>query len=195
MSVYDPRVEAYFVALTRWQDPLIALRRILQDSPLEEDFKWNSPCYTYKGSNLATLWAMKNYCSVSFFKGVLLEDPDARLVAPGANSRSMRVMRFTTAVEVARDADQLRAFVGQAIAAEDAGVTVPFPKDDLEWPEELIARLEADVALAEAFAALTPGRQRGYVLHVSGAKQAKTRNARIDKHAPRILAGKGLHDR
>lgn len=195
MGQPDRRAGIWFDKRDKWREPLMALRAIVLDCPVDEAFKWRGPVYTAHGSNVAVIWSMKEHCGLGFFKGVLLDDPEGLLVAPGPNSRSVRMIPFTEASEVQRHAPVLRAYIAQAVANEAAGLKVDFPKDDLDLPEELIARLEADPELQEAWDALTPGRRRGYVLHVSGAKQAKTREARIDKWTPRILEGKGMHDR
>ncbi|WP_102223818.1 YdeI/OmpD-associated family protein [Acidimangrovimonas sediminis] len=195
MGDHDPRVEAFFAKEAPWKAELAALRRILCDCPLHETFKWRGPCYVAHGGNVATLWRMKDRCGLGFFKGVLLEDPGGLLVPPGDNSRSVRVANFTSVAAIDAATGALRALLDAAIRVEAEGRRVAMPKDDLAYPGELTAALDADPALAEAFAALTPGRQRGWVLHVAGAKQAKTRESRIAAAAPRILAGKGMHDR
>lgn len=195
MGEPDRRVSVLFGKLNAWQDEMAALRRILLASPVTEAFKWRAPVYTAHGGNVAILWNFKAHCALGFFKGVLLEDPQGLLVAPGENSRSARMIPFTSVAEIeAREAD-LKEYIAQAVANEKAGLKVDFPKDDLEMPEELWARLEADPDLKAAFDALTPGRQRGYILQISGARQSSTREARIDKWTPRILDGKGMHDR
>ncbi len=195
MNDRTAKIEAFFADATRWRDELRALRAILLDCPLTEEFKWRSPCYTADGGNVATVWGLKEGCVLSFFKGVLLKDPEGILVAPGANSRSVRMIRFTSLSEIAGIEATVKAYVEEAIALEKAGRKVEFRKDDLAWPEELTQALGADPELKAAFEALTPGRRRGYILHFSHAKQPATRRSRIEKHAPRIRAGKGLHDR
>ncbi|MBP1849039.1 YdeI/OmpD-associated family protein [Rhizobium halophytocola] len=195
MTRDDPRIEAYFSKSGRWQSELQALRSLLSETPLVEDFKWRSPCYTFDGANVATIWAMKEACGLSFFKGVLLKDPAGILTAPGDNSRSVRLFRFSSLEQLAPHRDTLKGYVLEAIGLEKAGAKVTFEKDDLAYPAELVDRLDADTALREAFEALTPGRRRGYLLHFTEPKQPATRTARIDRHADRILAGKGMHDR
>ncbi|TNF20541.1 MAG: hypothetical protein EP318_10465 [Rhodobacteraceae bacterium] len=195
MGEPDRRVSVLFGKLTSWQDEMSALRRILLAAPLTEAFKWRAPVYTAHGRNVAILWNFKAHCALGFFKGVLLDDPQGLLVAPGENSRSARMIPFTSVAEIAAREAAVTVFIAQAVENARAGLKVDLPKDDLEMPEELVARLEADPDLQAAFEALTPGRQRGYILQISGAKQSKTREARIDKWAPRILEGKGLHDR
>lgn len=189
------KLEAFFAEPGRWQAELAALRAILLDCGLAEVFKWSSPCYTIDGGNVALLWGFKDSATLGFFKGVLLSDPQGMLVAPGENSRSSRVLRFTSVEEIANREPVIRAYVREAVELEMAGARVELPKDDLSYPEELITVLEADPDLQLAFDALTPGRRRGYVLHFSQPKQSATRQSRIAKSRDRILAGKGMHDR
>ncbi len=189
------KLEAFFAEPGRWQAELAALRSILLDCGLTEEFKWSSPCYTIDGGNVALLWGFKDSATLGFFKGVLLADPQNLLIAPGENSRSSRVLRFTSLEEIAGQDNLIRSYIREAVELEKAGVKVELPKDDLLYPEELMAALEADPDLRLAFEALTPGRRRGYVLHFSQPKQSATRQARIAKNRDRILAGKGMHDR
>jgi uncharacterized protein YdeI (YjbR/CyaY-like superfamily) len=189
------RVEAFFAAQDRWRDTLGAVRALLLEAGLHEDFKWRSPVYTVEGANVAILWGFKEYAALGFFKGVLLRDDAGLLEAPGENSRSARLVRFTDTAQVAALRPVLIAYAHEAIALERAGRKVDFPKDDLPVPAELRDRLAADPALRDAFQALTPGRQRGYLLHFGQPKQAATRIARIERSAARILAGKGINDR
>lgn len=195
MTETNVKTEAFFDKPAAWQEELRELRSIVLNTPLSEDFKWRSPCYTFQGGNVATLWRMKDYAALAFFKGVLLKDGEGVFVAPGENSRSMRFVSFTGNSEVRRMEPTIKAYILEAIEIEKSGQKVEFPKDDLEYPEELIAKLDEDPELSEAFAALTPGRRRGYILHFSQAKQSATRSSRIEKATPRILAGKGMHDR
>jgi uncharacterized protein YdeI (YjbR/CyaY-like superfamily) len=194
MSDATSKVET-FLAEARWREELEALRAILLASPLTEDFKWRAPCYTFGQGNVAALWGLKDGCAVAFFKGVLLKDPQGLLVAPGENSRAMRRLDFRSLAEIAAREEVLKAYLHEAVEVEKAGRKVEFPKDDLAYPEELRDALAEDAGLGRAFEALTPGRRRGYLLHFSRAKQSKTRRSRIEKAAPRILAGKGPHDR
>lgn len=195
MSDASPKVETFYAEATRWRQELAALRAILRDSPLSETFKWRSPCYTFEGGNVATVWGLKAACALSFFKGVLLKDPEQILVAPGENSRSVRLAKFTCLPDIVALEDVLKAYVREAIELERAGRKVAFAKDDLPAPPELRDRMAGDPAFKAAFEALTPGRRRGYLLHFSQARQSATRAARIEKCLPRILDGKGLHDR
>lgn len=195
MADVNPKVEAHFAKLTNWREELKALRAILLACPVTEEFKWRGPCYTYQGGNVATLWGLKDSCTLGFFKGVLLKDPEGILVAPGENSRSARVVRFTGVAEIAAMEATLKAYIQEAVEVEKAGLKVDFPKDDLEPPAELTAKLAESPELKTAFEALTPGRRRGYLLYFSEPKRSETRTSRIEKTAPRILEGKGRHDR
>ena len=195
MTQSDPRIDAFFADAERWGEELRALRAILLDSGLAEEWKWRSPCYTFDGANVALLWGFKEECRLGFFKGVLLEDPHQILVAPGENSRSSRTLNFTSMAGIERQEDVIRDYLREAIELEKAGLKVDLPKDDLDPPAELTAILGRDDALRAAFEALTPGRRRGWILHFSQPKQPATRMSRIEKAAPRILSGKGMHDR
>lgn len=191
----NAKVEAFFSNAKKWREELAALRAILLDCPVTEEFKWRSPCYTFQGGNVATVWGLKENAVLSFFKGVLLKDAAGILVAPGANSRSVRLARFTSVSEILEREAVLKDYVREAIEVEKAGLKVDFRNDNLVFPEELVDKLDAEPALKTAFEALTPGRQRGYTLYFSQPKQSKTRVSRIEKCTPRILDGKGLHDR
>jgi len=195
MNAANPKVEAFFAGADRWREELHALRAILRACPVSEEFKWRSPVYTAHGGNVATIWGLKDNAALSFFKGVLLNDPQGILVAPGENSRSVRMVKFTSVAEIAAGKAVLKDYIREAVENEKAGRKVDFPKDDLDYPEELADRLDGDPDFREAFGALTPGRQRGWVLHFSQPKQSATRASRIEKAAPKILAGKGMHDR
>jgi len=189
-------IDAFYDGEMRWRDELLALRKILLDCGLVETFKWRSPCYTAgTGGNVALVWGFKDSATLGFFKGVLLADPQCLLAAPGENSRSSRVMRFTSTAEIAEREAAIRDLVAEATALEEAGAKVDLPKDDLAYPDELVGALGQDPELRAAFEALTPGRRRGYLLHFSQPTQSGTRRSRIDRNRDRILAGKGMHDR
>jgi len=179
-----------------WIKELKELRRILLETELVEEVKWSVPCYTYKGKNILLMSALKDACTLSFFKGSLLKDPEGILTKPGEHSQAARYLRFTNIKDILELEATIKAYVAEAIEIEKAGLKVEF-KDtvDFDVPEELQTRLDEDPALKMAFEALTPGRQRGYLLYFSGAKQSTTREARIDKFIPWILEGKGIHDR
>lgn len=195
MKDSDTKVEAFYAKDRRWRAELAALRAILTDGPLEETFKWSSPVYTAHGGNVAIVWGFKDYCGLGFFKGALMTDPEGVLVQQGENSRAARVMKFHGVDEIAEQEAVIRAYVAEAAENEKAGRKIDLPKDDLDYPQELADRLDGDPDFRTAFEALTPGRRRGWVLHFSGAKQPATRASRIDRAAPKILAGKGMQDR
>jgi uncharacterized protein YdeI (YjbR/CyaY-like superfamily) len=196
MGKRNREVDAFIERSKHWQAETKKLRSVLLDCGLGEDLKWGKPCYAHEGSNLAIIQGFKDHCSVMFFKGSLLKDPDGHLVRPGKHSQAGMRMQFTSVKEVRDREPVLRSFVDQAIALEKAGLKVDFKeKHELVLPDELTKRLKADRALSAAFHALTPGRRRAYVLHFGSAKQSSTRADRIDKCVDRILAGKGLNDR
>ncbi|MEA1650762.1 YdeI/OmpD-associated family protein [Nitrospirillum sp. BR 11164] len=189
------KVDAYVEKAGKWREEVAKLRAIALDCPLVEDFKWGHPCYTSGGANVVLIHGFKEYCALLFFKGALMKDPNGILVQQTENVQAGRQIRFTTSGEIAQLAPTLKAYILEAIAVEKAGLKVDFkPTREFAVPEEFQSRLDGDPALKAAFDALTPGRQRGYLLHFSSAKQAKTRMARIEKSAPLILAGKGLDD-
>ncbi len=187
-------VEQYIAASEQWPDEMRALRPVLLAAGLDEGIKWRQPCFGVDGANVAIMQEMKDALALMFFKGALIDDPDGVLEPQGPNSRSAMRIRFRSVDDVERLAPAVAGCVQRAVEAERAGLVAP-PAPELELAEELQARLEADPMFAEAFGALTPGRQREYHLHVSGAKQATTRRSRVDKIMPRVLAGKGLRDR
>ncbi|MEP3074368.1 YdeI/OmpD-associated family protein [Maricaulis sp.] len=186
-------VDDYLETPGAWRDEMRVLRSVLLDCGLVEALKWAKPCYARDGENIAIMQPMKDFLALMFFKGALVDDPDGLLREQGPNSRSAKRLEFTGADAIRSAEPQLRALVASAINVEASGAKLP-PRTDLELPEELTEALAGDAELSAAFDALTPGRQRGYVLHIAGAKQAQTRRNRIAKHRPRILAGKGLHD-
>ena len=178
-----------------WQEELQALRRILLESELTEELKWGVPCYTLDGKNVVMLSAFKNFASLSFFKGALLRDEEGLLAQPGPNSQAARLLKFTQADKVLELEDTIRAYIKEAIEIEKAGLEVKFKQNPEPVPDELQVFFDEDPAFKAAFYALTPGRQRGYILYFSGAKQPQTRTNRIEKHLPRIMEGLGMHDR
>lgn len=191
----NPDVDFFFAKADKWRAAFEALRAILLGCGLTESLKWGVPCYAFEGGNVALTHGFKDYCAVLFFKGALIEDPAGVLVQQTKNVQAGRQIRFTSAGDVAKLGSILKNYVGQAIELEKSGAKVSL-KTTAEFaaPEEWRLRLERDSALNEAFEALTPGRRRAYLLHFSAPKQAKTREARIDKAAPRIREGKGLDD-
>ena len=196
MSKKNPKVDAFVERAKQWQGETKKLRSIMLGCGLNEELKWGKPCYAYDGNNLAIVQGFKEHCSLMFFKGALLKDPDGHLVSQGKNTQAAMRMQFTSLKQVREMEPIVRSFVDQAIEVEKQGRKVDFKaKDDLQLPDELKAKLDRDAKLSKAFFALTPGRRRGYVLHISGAKQSATRSARVDRCRDRILQGKGLNDR
>jgi uncharacterized protein YdeI (YjbR/CyaY-like superfamily) len=190
----NSKVDKFLAKQGPWRAVQERLREILLTFPLEEELKWGEPCYTLGGKNIVLIGAFKEYCSLLFFKGALLEDPEGVLKAPG-QLQAGRQMRFANAAEIAAQEGTIRRFVAEAMEVEKSGRKVEMKKhEEYVVPEELARRLEADGELKRAFEALTPGRQRGYFFHIAGAKQAKTREARVEGCVERILAGKGLLD-
>ena len=187
-------VDEYIERSEAWPDEVRRVRSILLDAGLDESIKWRKPCFSSEGANIAICQEMKEFLALMFFKGALLDAPDGVLRSQGPNSRSAMRMEFTSVDDVDRSEATLRDLVRQAIEVERSGAEVG-PPPELVLVGELRARLDADAGLAAAFDGLTPGRRREYHLHVSSAKQSSTRESRIDRIVPRILAGKGLRDR
>ena len=190
------RLDRYFQHTKDWRAEKQRLRAILLDFPLTEELKWRQPCYTFQGANVVILGGFKQTCDLGFFKGSLLDNPHGLLIPPGPHSQASRQLRFTSVQEIEEKEPIIRATLQNAIEVERAGLKVDFrEKSELVFADELLAKMEAAPDFKAAFEALTPGRQRGYNLFFSAAKQSKTRSARIEKHAARILEGKGIHDR
>lgn len=189
-----PDVDAYIDATDQWPDEITALRALLLASGLDETIKWGKPCYAAGDANVVLIQEFIDHLALMFFKGVLLGDPAGVLQDQGPNSHAAKRMAFRSVAEVERHAEVVTAYVAEAITLEQAGTALP-PRPEEELADELQERLAGDPELAAAFDELTPGRQRAYNLHVSGAKQASTRDRRVDDIVPRILAGKGLRDR
>jgi uncharacterized protein YdeI (YjbR/CyaY-like superfamily) len=195
MNNMNPKVDWYFTKNKNWQEEIETLRTIALDCGLEEELKWGCPCYTYKGSNIVLIHVFKDYCAYLFFKGVLLKDPAGILIQQTKNVQAGRQIRFTNVKEIVKMKKTLRAYIFEAIEVEKAGLKVPMKETkEFEMPEEFENKLKKNAALKKAFYALTPGRQRGYLLYFSSAKQEKTRVARIEKNIPQIMNGKGLED-
>ncbi len=189
-------VTAYLDRLKEWRDETARLRMILLDHGLGEALKWGKPCFTSHGANVAIIQGFRGHCSLMFFKGSLLEDTHGILKRPGPNSRVAMRVEFTSTRQIDELEPVLRSYVDQAVAVEEAGLKVEIDGGtDAEVPEEFAAALDENRALDEAFHSLTPGRQRGYLLHFSSAKKSETRAARVAKCVERILAGKGMNDR
>lgn len=191
----NAKVDAFLERQDQWRAEFEALRVILLASGLTEDLKWGQPCYTLDGKNVALMHGFKEYCAVLFHKGSLLEDPQCLLIQQTPNVQAARQLRFTSVQDVKRQKKTLAAFLEAAIEVERAGKKVPHKKtEEFEVPEEFATQLAANPRLKAAFAALTPGRQRGYLFHFAQPKLGKTRSARVEKHVPRILQGLGLDD-
>ena len=191
----NQKVDFYFTKAKTWQKEIEQLRIIVLDCNLTETLKWGCPCYTYEDSNVVLIHTFKEYCALLFFKGALLKDPKEALIQQTENVQAARQMRFTSAQEITKLKTTIKAYIKEAIAAEKAGLKVELKKtSEFAMPDEFKQVLKEDAALKKAFNALTPGRQRAYLLFFSSAKQAKTREARIEKSIPDILEGKGLND-
>jgi uncharacterized protein YdeI (YjbR/CyaY-like superfamily) len=179
----------------RWGTEFAALRRLCLASGLNEELKWGQACYDLDGGNVVLIHGFKDYCALLFMKGALLEDPKGILIQQTRNVQSARQLRFASVADINERKPAIKAYIEEAIALEKSGARVTKKSvAQFDVPEEFQRRLDADAALAKAFRALTPGRQRGYLLHFAAAKQAATRAARVEKHAPRILKGLGLDD-
>jgi uncharacterized protein YdeI (YjbR/CyaY-like superfamily) len=192
----NPKVAKYIKGMRAWRAEFEALRPVLLRAGLDEEFKWYKPCYTHDGSNVVIFQPFKELCALLFFKGALLEDPDGALQEQGENTRSALRLEFRSVAEVKAAKKTVAALVRDAIRVEQAGLLVPerAPTDDGPYPHELDLLLDTDSTLRDAWERLTPGRRRGWLLHFNGAKQSKTRIARIDRATPRILEGFGMHD-
>lgn len=179
----------------QWSRELAELRRIVLNTGLTEESKWGVPCYTYHQKNVVTVSAFKAYSCISFFKGSLLEDKEGLLVKPGENSQAGRLLKFSNVQDMLAKERTIRSYVFEAIELEKASIEVKFTKNPEPIPDEFEAAMRNSQELKEAFEALTPGRQRGYILHFSQPKQSKTRVSRIEKCVQKILDGKGFQDR
>lgn len=191
----NPKVDFYFEKATKWRDEIELLRDIALGCGLDEELKWGCPCYTFKGNNVVLIHVFKEYCAFLFFKGALLKDPDGILIQQTENVQAARQIRFTTTAQIKKLTKSIKAYIFEATEMEKAGLKVPMKKTpEFDVPEEFQSKLNKMPDLKKAFKALTPGRQRAYLLYFSQAKQAKTRETRIDKYIPHILGGKGLDD-
>lgn len=195
MTIMNPKVDWFFTKATEWQEAYEKLRMICLDCGLTEELKWGCPCYTFEKRNVVLMHGFKEYCALLFFKGALLKDPKRILIQQTENVQAARQIRFTSVREIVKLQPVLKAYLKEAIEVERAGVKVPLKKtNEFNVPEEFQSKLEKNPALKKAFKALTPGRQRGYLLYFSAPKQSKTRESRVEKHIPQILIGKGLND-
>ncbi len=194
MNNMNPKADFYF-SKGRWQKELEQLRKIVLGCGLTEELKWGVPCYTFQGSNVVLMHVFKEYCALLFFKGALLNDSHGILIRQTENVQAARQIRFTNAREITESAPVLKTYIYEAIAVEEAGLKVDL-KNTAEFsiPQEFQNKLDKMPALKTAFDALTPGRQRGYLLYFSAPKQSGTRESRIEKYMQHILSGKGLND-
>ncbi len=191
----NPKVDFYFTKAKNWQEEIKQMRMIALDCGLTEELKWGCPCYTFQKTNIVLIHTFKEYCAFLFFKGALLQDAKKILIQQTENVQAARQARFTNVKEIVKKAPVLKAYIYEAIEAEKAGLKVALKKTtEYAVPEEFQKALDKTPALKKAFQALTPGRQRGYLLHFSAPKQSKTRESRIEHSKPRILKGLGLND-
>jgi uncharacterized protein YdeI (YjbR/CyaY-like superfamily) len=191
----NSKVDDFLARETKWREEFTKLRQIILDCGLTEELKWGQPCYALDGKNVVLIHGFKEYCAILFIKGALLKDAKGILIQQTENVQAGRQIRFAAVGEIAKLEKTLKAYIKEAIELERSGAKVELKKTaDYAMPEELGARLARDSALLAAFEALTPGRQRGYIYYFSQAKQAKTREARIEKCIPRILDGLGFDD-
>ncbi|MET0945659.1 MAG: DUF1801 domain-containing protein [Flavobacterium sp.] len=190
----NPKVDFYFKD-KKWQEELEQLRKIALDCQLTEELKWGTPCYMHQKKNIVLIHDFKKYCAFLFFKGALLKDTEGILIQQSENVQAARQIRFTNLKEITEQKSVLKAYIYEAIEIEKAGLKVELKKTS-EFPvsEEFQKKLDENSELKNAFEALTPGRQRGYLLHFSQPKQAQTREARVEKAIPQILDGKGIND-
>ena len=195
MNEMNPKVDGFLRTTKKWREEFEKLRTVCLDGGLTEELKWGKPCYTYQESNIVLIHGFKDYCALLFFKGALLKDPKGILVQQTENVQAARQIRFSNVREIVKMEPTLKVYVKEAIEVDKAGLEVSYKKtSEFVIPEEFQNRLDEYPALKTAFHALTPGRQRGYLLYFSGAKQSKTRDARVEKCVQQILKGKGLND-
>jgi len=194
-GVKNSKIDPFFSKAKQWKDEFQKLREIVLDCELTEDFKWMHPCYTYKNNNIVLIHGFKEYCALLFHKGALLKDPHKILIQQTENVQAARQLRFTSVEQIDEMQLIIKTYIDEAIEVEKAGLQVEFKKNtEYAIPEELQNKFVEIPDLKVAFEALTPGRQRGYLLYFSGAKQSKTRESRIEKYLPHILDGKGVDD-
>jgi uncharacterized protein YdeI (YjbR/CyaY-like superfamily) len=195
MNKTNPKVDGYLRRSKKWQEELVKLRMIILDCQLTEELKWGVPCYTFQESNIVLIHVFKEYCALLFFKGALLKDANGILIQQTKNTQSSRQIRFTNVREIIEMEPIVKAYINEAIDVEKAGLKVNYKKTrEFIIPDEFQDKLDAIPALKTAFDALTPGRQRAYILHFSAPKQSKTREARVERYMEQILNGKGLND-
>lgn len=195
MAQKNPKVDKYVEKDKNWQKELVQMREIALGCKLEENLKWGCPCYTFEENNVVLIHVFKEYCAYLFFKGALMKDPQGILVQQTKNVQSARQIRFTDVKEIKKMKSVLKSYIQEAIEIEKSGQKVDFKKtDQFKIPEEFQNKLNEIPELKTAFEALTPGRQRAYLLHFAAPKQSKTRESRIEKSMQQIFKGKGLND-
>jgi uncharacterized protein YdeI (YjbR/CyaY-like superfamily) len=195
VSKTNPAVDWYFTKDTPWKKEYAKLREIALSCGLTEELKWGNPCYTLDGKNIVLIHGFKEYCAYLFFKGTLMNDPKGILIQQTENVQGPRQIRFSSLAEIKKLEGSLKTYIREAIKIEKAGTKIPLKKtSEFKMTEELEQKFKQMPKLKTAFHKLTPGRQRGYLLYFSSAKQAKTREARIEKYVDQILAGKGVDD-
>jgi uncharacterized protein YdeI (YjbR/CyaY-like superfamily) len=191
----NPKVDAYLSKAKKWREELERLRMIILDCQLTEELKWGVPCYSFQESNIVLIHAFKEYCALLFIKGALLHDANGILIQQTKNVQAGRQIRFTNVREIVDMETILKAYIYEAIEVEKVGLKVNLKKTtEFIIPEEFQNKLDEIPALQTAFDALTPGRQRAYILYFSAPKQSKTRESRVEKCMQQILNGKGLND-
>ncbi len=194
-SRMNPKVDEFLSKAKKWKEEFEKLRNIFLDCELTEEFKWMHPCYTFENKNIVLIHGFKDYCALLFHKGALLQDPHGILIQQTENVQAARQIRFTNVQQIVEMEAILKAYVNEAIEIEKAGLQVNFKQNaDFNVPEELQSKFDEIPALKTAFETLTPGRQRAYILYFSKPKQAKTREARVEKYVQQILDGKGMND-
>ena len=194
-SRMNPKVDWYFTKAKKWKGEAEKLRMIILECGLSEELRWGKPCYTFEKNNIVLIHGFKDYCALLFFKGALLKDAKGILIQQTENVQAARQIRFTNIREILELEPILKTYIYEAIEVEKAGLEVNYKKiSEFKIPEEFQNELNNNPALKRAFASLTPGRRRGYILYFSGAKQSKTREARVKKCMRKILNGKGLDD-
>ena len=191
----NPKVDWFFSKKTKWQEAYSELRMLILDCGLTEELKWGCPCYTVANSNIVLIHGFKDYCALLIMQGALLKDKKKILVQQTENVQSARQIRFKNVEEILKNKSTIKSYIKEAIALEKAGMKVELKKTtEYKMPEEFETVLDDMLELKKAFQALTPGRQRGYLLYFSAPKQTKTKEARIEKYLQHILDGKGLND-
>lgn len=191
----NPKVDEFLSKTKKWKDELTLLREIILDCGLYEDFKWKHPCYTDNDKNIVLIHGFKEYCALLFMKGSLLSDEKGILIQQTENVQSGRQIRFTSLKEITKLKSTLKAYIFEAIEVEKAGIKIEYKKaDEFDFPDELTTAFKKNKKLQPAWEKLTPGRQKGYLLHFTGSKNSATRESRIEKNIPRILGGFGFND-